>query len=86
MVVDEETTETVAVKLKDVEFGRDQTWVLKKLRVKKKVEYCLHDAEECGIISALRHLAEKILHSRSGSSAPNHDWANRCPPSVKTPG
>lgn len=33
----DETTETVAVKLKDVEFAHGQTWVLKKLRVKKKV-------------------------------------------------
>lgn len=35
--VDEETAETVAVKLKDVQFAQAQTWVLKKLRVKKKV-------------------------------------------------
>ena len=35
--VDPETAETVAVKLKDVEFAHGQSWVLKKLRVKKKV-------------------------------------------------
>jgi hypothetical protein len=35
--VDEETAETVAVKLKKVEFAHPQSWVLKKLRVKKKV-------------------------------------------------
>lgn len=35
--VDEQTDETVAVKLKDVEFAHAQNWVLKKLRVKKKV-------------------------------------------------
>lgn len=37
VAVDEESAETVAVKLKDVEFAPGQTWVLKKLRVKKKV-------------------------------------------------
>lgn len=35
--VDPETDETVAVKLEDVEFAHGQRWVLKKLRVKKKV-------------------------------------------------
>jgi hypothetical protein len=28
-------------------------------------EYCPHTVEECGIISALGRLAEKILHSGS---------------------
>ncbi|MFN8454492.1 MAG: hypothetical protein U0401_09195 [Anaerolineae bacterium] len=37
VTVTEETAEMVAVKLKDVEFAHGQTWVLKKLRVKKKV-------------------------------------------------
>jgi len=37
VAVDEETTETVAVKLKDVEFAHGQTLVLEKLRVKGKV-------------------------------------------------
>jgi hypothetical protein len=35
--VDEQTAETVTVKLKEVEFAHGQTWVLQKLRVKKKV-------------------------------------------------
>ena len=35
--VAEETAETVAVKLKDVEFAHGQTWVLQKLQIKKKV-------------------------------------------------
>jgi len=37
VVVAEETAETVAVKLKDVEFAHTQTWLLQKLRVKKKL-------------------------------------------------
>jgi hypothetical protein len=37
VAADEQTPETVAVKLKDVEFAHAQTWVLQKLRVKKKV-------------------------------------------------
>ncbi len=35
--VDEETGETVAIKLKDVEFAQEQTDVIEKLKVKKKV-------------------------------------------------
>jgi len=35
--VDQETNETVAVKLKEVDFGSSQTDVIAKLRVKKKV-------------------------------------------------
>jgi hypothetical protein len=35
--VDEETDETVAVKLKDVEFAQGQTYVIDKLKIKKKV-------------------------------------------------
>lgn len=34
---DEQTAETVAVKLKEIAFAHTQSWILKKVRVKKKV-------------------------------------------------
>ena len=55
VAVDEETAETVAVKLKDVEFAHGQTWVLKKLRIKKKVYQDAKCLTEWGTLTLKGH-------------------------------
>jgi hypothetical protein len=55
VAVSEETAETVAVKLKEVEFAHGQTWVLKKLRVKKKVDQDAKCLTEWGTLTLNDH-------------------------------
>jgi hypothetical protein len=55
VAVAEETAEMVAVKLKDVEFAHGQTWVLKKLRVKKKVYQDAKCLTEWGTLTLKGH-------------------------------
>lgn len=73
--VDEATDETVAVKLKDVEFAHAQTWGLKKLRVKKKVYQDAQCLTEWGTLTLNEHVYTVVritLTNRQGKSIYKH--------------
>jgi hypothetical protein len=55
VVVDDQTAEPVAVKLKAVAFAHGRTWVLKKLRVKKKVYQDAKCLTEWGTLTLQGH-------------------------------
>ena len=73
--IDEETAETVAVKLKDVEFASGQNWVLKKLRVKKKVYQeakCLIEWDTLGLNGHSYTVVRISLTDRQGKPIYKH--------------
>lgn len=75
VTVSEETAETVAVKLKEVEFAHGQTWVLKNLRVKKKVYQDAKGLIEWGLLTLNDHAYTVVritLTDRQGKAIYKH--------------
>lgn len=72
---DEETEETVAVKLKAVELAHGQTWVFKKLRIKKKVYQDAKCLTEWGTLTLKGHdytVVRVTLTDRQGQPLYKH--------------
>ncbi|HXV97337.1 MAG TPA: hypothetical protein VEC93_02870, partial [Anaerolineae bacterium] len=73
--LDPQTAETVAVKLKEVEFAHTQSWGLKKLRVKKKVYQDAQCLTEWGTLILNDHAYTVVritLTDRQGKSIYKH--------------